>query len=209
MKLFSFILTCLLSMASMSFAQPKKGNDVMQMMQNRNMIDKQMRKVWAEHVIWTRQYIVATLSKGPDASAAANRLMRNQEDIGYLFIPYYDQGVANDITNALKEHITIATQVVKAAMSKNNAALDKSQKDWHANADKIATYLSSINPYLPKNELANMLYQHLDITTQEVVYRLEKKWNEDASNFDRIFDQAMMMADTIAHALNDYNPNVK
>jgi hypothetical protein len=41
-----------------------------------------MRKLWSDHVIWTRQYIVAAIDGSPDANAAATRLLKNQDDIG-------------------------------------------------------------------------------------------------------------------------------
>jgi hypothetical protein len=31
-----------------------------------------MRKLWSDHVIWTREYIVAAIDGSPDANAAAN-----------------------------------------------------------------------------------------------------------------------------------------
>ena len=50
-----------------------------------------LRKLWSDHVIWTRQYIVAAVAGTPDADAAAGRLLKNQEDIGAAFVPYYGQ----------------------------------------------------------------------------------------------------------------------
>ena len=34
-----------------------------------------LRKLWSDHVIWTRQYIVAAVAQTPDAGAAAGRLL--------------------------------------------------------------------------------------------------------------------------------------
>lgn len=45
-------------------------------------LKQDMRKLWTDHVVWTRDYIIAAIGNQPDAQAAANRLMRNQEDIG-------------------------------------------------------------------------------------------------------------------------------
>ena len=45
-------------------------------------LKQDMRKLWTDHVVWTRDYIIAAVGNQPDAQAAANRLMRNQEDIG-------------------------------------------------------------------------------------------------------------------------------
>ena len=48
-----------------------------------------MRKLWTDHVVWTRDYIVAAVGDQPDAQAAAGRLMKNQEDIGGAVASYY------------------------------------------------------------------------------------------------------------------------
>ena len=34
-----------------------------------------LRKLWSDHVIWTREYIVAAVAGTPDADAAAGQLL--------------------------------------------------------------------------------------------------------------------------------------
>ena len=53
-----------------------------------------LRKLWSDHVIWTREYIVAAVAGTPDADAAAGRLLKNQEDIGAAIGPFYGQAAA-------------------------------------------------------------------------------------------------------------------
>lgn len=48
-----------------------------------------MRKLWTDHVVWTRGYIVAAVAGTPDAQGAATRLMNNQEDIGAAVATVY------------------------------------------------------------------------------------------------------------------------
>ena len=55
-----------------------------------------LRKLWSDHVIWTREYIVAAVAGTPDASAAAERLLRNQEDIGAAIVGFYGQAAGGD-----------------------------------------------------------------------------------------------------------------
>lgn len=74
-----------------------------------------MRKLWTDHVVWTRDYIVAALADQPDAQAAANRLMKNQEDIGGAVAKFYGAQAGQQLTTLLKEHISTAVDVVKAA----------------------------------------------------------------------------------------------
>ena len=40
-----------------------------------------LRKLWSDHVIWTREYIVAAVAGTPDASAAATRLLSNRRTL--------------------------------------------------------------------------------------------------------------------------------
>src|SRR5882672_11118548 len=48
-----------------------------------------MRKLWSDHVIWTREYIVAAIAGSPAANAAATRLLKNQDDIGGAVAGFY------------------------------------------------------------------------------------------------------------------------
>jgi hypothetical protein len=62
-----------------------------------------MRKLWTDHVIWTRDYIVAAVADHPGAQAAAGRLMKNQEDIGAAVAKYYEHILA--MSDALSDGI--------------------------------------------------------------------------------------------------------
>ena len=52
-------------------------------------LKQDMRKLWTDHVVWTRDYVVAALADAPAASASAARLLRNQEEIGNAVAAYY------------------------------------------------------------------------------------------------------------------------
>src|SRR5438034_10378423 len=81
-----------------------------------------LRRLWADHVIWTRQYIVAALAGSPDAEAAAGRLLRNQEDIGNAIVPLYGEKAGAKLTELLKDHILIAVDPVAAAIPADERA---------------------------------------------------------------------------------------
>jgi len=157
-----------------------------------------MRKLWADHVLWTRQYIVSTVLNDPSAQAASVRLLKNQEDIGNAVVPYYGAAAGAKLTDLLKQHILIAVDLVSAAKGGNAAKQADADRRWHRNAADIATFLSGANPNWRRQTLLDMLNRHLALTTQEAVNRLQHKWNDDVSNFDAIFSQSMMMADALS-----------
>lgn len=156
-----------------------------------------MRKLWSDHVWWTRNYLITAIANTPDLKATTDRLLKNQNDIGAAIVPYYGKEAGAALTNLLKEHIMIAADVITAAKENNDIKLKDANTKWYANADAIALFLSKANPHWPKNEMQKMMYEHLRLTTQEAVARLKKDWTLDIETFEKVFDEIMMMADSL------------
>ncbi len=157
-----------------------------------------LRKLWTDHVVWTRQYVVAAVAGTPDADAAAGRLLRNQEDIGNAVVPVYGRAAGDGLTGLLKQHILIAVDLVAAAKAGDNAKFQEHDRRWTQNADEIATFLGKANPHWPKKAVLDLLELHLKLTKGEVVARLQKNWADDVKAFDDILNEAMVIADTLA-----------
>ena len=166
-----------------------------------------MRKLWSDHVVWTWLYIVSAVAGDPSAQTAANRLLRNQEDIGNAIIPYYGAAAGTQLTNLLKQHILIAVDLVTAAKAGDQARVADADRRWHANANDIATFLSGANPNWLKATVLAMLNQHLALTTQEATARIQGRWADDASSFDNIFNQILGMADALSDGIVKQFPN--
>jgi hypothetical protein len=156
-----------------------------------------LRKLWSDHVIWTREYIVAAVAGTPDADTAAGRLLRNQEDIGAAIVPYYAQAAGDRLTELLKQHIMIAVDLVAAAKSGDQGAFAKHDERWTANVHEIAAFLADANPHWPEKDVFDLLALHLKLTKDEVVARLNADWAADVKAFDDIFTEIMVVADTL------------
>lgn len=85
-------------------------------------------------------------------------------------------------------------------MSQGRAAA-AGQKKWHENADDIAAFLSGANPNWKKEDLTDMLYKHLDLTTAEVVSRLKKDWAADIDAYDKGHVHMLMFADVLTKGI--------
>jgi hypothetical protein len=156
-----------------------------------------LRKLWSDHVIWTREYIVAAVAGTPDADAAAGRLLKNQEDIGAAIVPYYGDAAGARLTELLKDHILIAVDLVASAKSGDNAAFATHDERWTANIRDIASFLSGANPNWPEQDVFDLLALHLKLTKDETVARLTGDWDADVKAFDDIFTEIMVVADTL------------
>ncbi len=166
------------------------------------MVKLEMRKLWEDHVTYTRNYIISALAGLEDRDAVAKRLLRNQDDIGAAITPYYGDEAGRKLTALLRDHILIATEVVKAAKVGQREALAEAQTKWKTNADDIAAFLNSANPYWARNgDLAAMLHKHLQYTTGEVVSRLNQDWAADIVAYDQGHRHMLMFADVLAEGI--------
>jgi hypothetical protein len=156
-----------------------------------------LRKLWSDHVIWTREYIVAAVAGTPDAGAAAGRLLANQEDIGAAVAGFYGQAAGDRLTELLKEHIMIAVDLVEAAKSGDQAAFAKHDARWTTNIEAIASFLASANPNWPEKDVLDLLALHLKLTKDEAVARITGDWAADIRAFDDIFTEIMVLADAL------------
>jgi hypothetical protein len=160
-----------------------------------------LRDLWVDHVVWTRQYIVAAAADAPDTNFAAQRLLKNQEDIGNAIKPFYGDEAGDNLTFLLKDHILIAVDLLNAAKAGDSAGLVAAEEEWYDNAEDIASFLSDANPNWPKEHMVSMLNEHLSITKAEAVARLTGDYATDVATFDEIHRQAMTMADELADGI--------
>jgi hypothetical protein len=160
-----------------------------------------MRKLWDDHVVYTRNYIISALADLPDAGAIAERLLSNQDEIGAALKPYYGEEAGNKLTALLRDHIKCATAVVGAAKAGDKMALDKAHADWGANAEALAAFLAGANKEWNKKELADMLHKHLELTTGELTSRLNKDWKADVDYYDKGHAHMLMFADVLTDGI--------
>lgn len=166
-----------------------------------------LQKLWIDHTIWARSYIVSAISGLEDQEKVLARLLKNQDDIGNAIKPYYGEAAGNRLANLLREHILIGGKVVAAAKSGNQENLKKYNTEWYKNADDIALFLSKANPNWSNAELKAMLHMHLKFVTDQVVTRMKKDWNAEIIAFDKGEDHMIKFADILTKGIIKQFPN--
>jgi hypothetical protein len=195
MKISKFTLAAAAAMiciAPAHAAQPKNVND-------------EQRRLWNNHVALTREYLLKAAANEPSAKPALQRLLRDQDDIGNAFKPYYGNANGNQLAALLKEHILIAGKIIesgKKAPLPSVPAID----EWYKNADQIAALFNQVNPrYWPLEEMKKMMHHHLKITTSEVLSVLHG--GSGAQAYEGVHRQAMEMADMLSAGLQKQFPD--
>lgn len=166
-----------------------------------------MRRLWSDHVMWTRNYIISSIANLDDLKDVTDRLMKNQSDIGAAMAVYYSPDTGKKVTELLTEHIALAAEVVNAAKINNTAEFTKANEKWHKNAQDIAKFLSDANPYWAYDSLLKMFNMHLKLLTDEVTARLQKNWKNDVIAFDETCNEILNMADELTSGIAEQFPN--
>jgi hypothetical protein len=187
LKAVALLLAAALCVASPAFAHSK------------SQFHDAMRKLWVDHVAWTRLYIVSATGGLPDAQLAADRLLKNQKDIGDAVADFYGRPAADQLTALLKDHILVAAELVGAAKAGDQAKTADAKKRWYDNANDIAAFLNKANPdHWPLATLQSMMKTHLDQTLNEATFRLQGKHAEEIAEYDAIVEHILKMADALS-----------
>ena len=167
----------------------------------------EMRRLWEEHIMWTRMVIMSIVENSQDEDLVTKRLLRNPSDFAELLKDLYGDKVASKFEELFTNHLVIAAELVKAAVSGDNSAASEAEKKWYANADEIAAFLANTNPYWTEKMWKDMLYEHLALTKDEAVDRINKYYAADILVYDKIQTEALKMADIMSEAIIRQFPN--
>ena len=184
-----------------SFAQMNTKMKMTSSTNAANELRTNMRKLWEDHITWTRNVICCLVDNLPGADQAVKRLLKNQDDIGNAIKPVYGADAGNKLTALLHDHITISADVVKAAKASDNAALAAANKKWFANADDISAFLSKANPNWKLDDMKKMMHDHLQLTTDEAVARIKKDYDADIAAYDKVHNEILEMADMLTNGI--------
>lgn len=152
------------------------------------------RFLWDDHISYTRNAIVSILSGLPDINTISLRLNKNQEDIGDFIKPYYSTQQVSTFVDLLKQHISIAVDVVNG--------VEGAEEMWRTNGDNITSQMQQMNPmFWPVSLTSPIWSEHLDMTIAQVTARKNELWNDDISFYDSNHQHISRFADLFSNGV--------
>jgi hypothetical protein len=161
-----------------------------------------MRKLWEDHVTWTRLAIVTFADGSAGFPTTAARLLQNQVDIGDAVKPFYGDAAGAQLTALLHDHITIAVEILQAAKAGDTDAFNEANARWYANANDIADFLSAANPrFWPNDMMRADMKTHLDQTLTEAAHELAGEYAASVADYEDVHNHILAMADVLSSGL--------
>lgn len=164
-------------------------------------ISNTIRRLWLEHVLWTRFFIISAAFDLPDLQPVTERLLQNPEDFARELAPLYGRQTASQFRQLFTDHLLIAAELVNAAKAGDTSKVESERRRWYLNAEEIADFLSVINPFWNKRTWRNLLFEHLRMTENEAVHTLSGQYRESIREYDSIQNQALQMADVMTRGI--------
>ncbi|HET7034939.1 MAG TPA: hypothetical protein VFI42_04590, partial [Thermomicrobiaceae bacterium] len=157
-----------------------------------------MRKLWEDHITWTRLFIVSFAAGLPDLDATTQRLLQNQVDLGDAFKPAFGDAAGTQLTQLLTDHILGAAKLLSAAKAGDADGVEAAKTAWYDNGNQIAAFLHSLNRRAwPLEDMQMMMQDHLDLTLAEGVARLNGDFAADIAAYEQVHQEILMMADML------------
>jgi hypothetical protein len=191
-----FIVALLASTAVPALAQPLTAKKT-----SRLAYHDDWRKLWEDHITWTRIVIIGILDELPGTETYIGRLLLNYEDMEDALAPYYGDD-AEELGDLIKDHLVIAAEILTAAHDGDTAAMNEAVERWYANAHDIAVKMNEMNPrFWPLEETEKMWVEHLDATLEEATTHLNGEFDAEVEAYDLVHDMALEMADFISNGV--------
>ena len=161
-----------------------------------------MRKLWEDHVTWTRAAIITFADGSAGFPATAARLLQNQVDLGDAIKPFYGDATGAALTALLSDHITIAVEILQAAKADDTDAFAEANARWYANANAIADFLSTANPrFWPTDMMRADMRAHLDQTLTEAAHELAGNYAASVADYEDVHAHILLMADVLSSGI--------
>ena len=166
-----------------------------------------MRTLWAEHMQWTYDTVVAFSADSAGLNPTIGRILQNQVDIGNAIAPYYGDAAAKQLTDLLTTHIKDAVPVLVAAKAGNTAALETAVAAWYANAQEVGDFLATANPNWKQADMRDMMKAHITQTIGYATDVLTGDYAKAITDYDVAEAHMVQMADMLSTGIIAQFPN--
>ncbi len=165
-----------------------------------------LRALFADHVFWVRELVIATrLGVTGEAAAADEYGLANAKAIGQSIAPIYGQAAAQKFTTLFVGHYQAVKDYMRAAFAdgfRGNAAREKVALDaLQRNGKAIAAFVSSANPNLPEGTVYGLLVSHVQHHIMQIEATAKENWDGEADMWAPMVAEIYVLSDALADGI--------
>lgn len=167
----------------------------------------QLRDLWMEHAFWARNYVVATQSPGTRADAVSeDQVSINARALADTLIPFYGQDAADRLFALLTGHWHAIKLYNEGTLEGSATQQSRAIQALRFNAQQIAEFLDSANPYLSEDVVLELLDVHGVYHTTQIDLIHASQFAREVDVWDAIRRHTLVIADSLTEALAQHFP---
>ena len=146
--------------------------------------------------------MVAGLAGNAAAQQAAEKqVVANAESIAAAIEPFYGTPAKEKLFTLLTAHYGAVRAYLDASIAKNSGKQSDATTKLISNAEDIASFLSSADPYLPKDTVNEFLQAHAGHHIAQIQQLLDKDYDGEAQTWMDMSQHMYVIADAFADGL--------
>lgn len=164
--------------------------------ENTDQLKLDQARLWVSHYWATREVIRDAVSNSPCLTVNLTGLYINQDDLGANFGKLTTRNGGCKLANALRDHVTIAVQIVAASI-RGDLQIRQLYQMWSENATEIAHIYHKYHPRIQLGIMDKLMQEHLKATLDEANAIISGDCQKSAAAGTIALHHVNMMADYI------------
>jgi hypothetical protein len=156
-----------------------------------------LRRLFADHAMWTRELMLLSTGEGNDTDAIEARLARNAKDISDIARQFYGNDSAAQTEIEINALNALISDYITAYKAGDLQRANEIGMQMYAMADAASINLSRLNRFLDQGYLQTNLRHLLDMTMREAALILSGEYRQSIAQYDTVMDGYMQLADDI------------
>ena len=166
----------------------------------------EMRRLWDDQLVFTRNFIISTLEMSPDQIPVTEAYLGHQAAIADAFAPYYGDDASRELALLMSTHAVITVDLVRIISEGNVEAVPRQRAFWVGSAQQIADYLAALNPSWSAEQLEQSLLVYLDLTMAEIAGRSIRNRDVELGAYERLRVHTTRLADFLSNGIIKQHP---
>jgi hypothetical protein len=170
--------------------------------QNSEVLYDEIRRLFIERAIWSRQKLIGKIDKIDDTQSADKKLEMVADSVGNAFNQYYGDKVGRDLSSMMKKHDVMNINMVSAISQGDQHEADSKEEERRRDAHNVAQYLCNLNPYWKVDEFESHIHDAcIKPIKQQAQARANRNFDEDERIIGKAYAQSVRLADYICEGL--------
>jgi hypothetical protein len=166
------------------------------------------RDLWLGHIYWVQHAVLNSAMSSPARRDAVEKEVdANTKQIANMVTPFYGETASQKLFSLLDVNIDAVREYSEATVVGNKPQQDAALTRLANNAEGFAEFFSGVNPYLPKDNVRNLIAAHGAHHVLQINQYKKKEYAHVEETWTIMRQHIFVIADTLTTALAKQFPD--